>query len=226
MRIDSRQWRHARRAGRRRGPAGRAVARLSRHEAAVVEAGPGARRRRLPGDRARSARLRRERQARRSRGVLDPVPRDRRRRRSSITSASSARTSSVTTGARRSRGRRRRSRPTRRSPRCAVGRASVARSPARACRSARSRGTCCCSSSPAVAEQWLSMDNWANFREWCTSPRRRRGDRRSRTRRLAHDRAQLVPRQHSARGAHRAAARAAAGAGADDGRVERSTTSR
>ena len=94
-----------RRAGRGRGPAGRAGARLPRHEAAVVEAGSRARRRRLPGDHATTS-------AATARATSPPRSRRTRSRssrstspRSSTISASSARTSSATTGVRRSCGR-------------------------------------------------------------------------------------------------------------------------
>src|SRR5882757_10854884 len=63
------------RAGVRRWLAGPHGPRLARHQAPVVETGARARRRGLPGDHVRPTRLRRERQARRGRGVLAPVPR-------------------------------------------------------------------------------------------------------------------------------------------------------
>ncbi len=129
------------------GPPGRVVARLPRHEAVVVEADSGVGRRGLPGDRARPARLRRERQADRARGVLDPVPRDRRDRdpRSPRARAGARRRARLGLGHRvGDRGVRAR---TRRPSRHDVGRASRRRSRTWACCSTRSRGTCCCSSS-------------------------------------------------------------------------------
>ena len=210
----------ARRAGRGRGTTGRVAARLPRHEAAVVEAGPGAGRRRLPGDRSRPARLRRERQADRGRGVLDPVPRDRRDRdpRSPRPRARARRRARLGFGA--------------------IAWATAAFAPERvdhlvalsvghptafagwACRSARSRGTCCLFQFRDIAEQWLTMNDWANFREWSQHP-----DADAVIADLERD-ASLTPgldwyrANITPQALDRSAAGAPAGAGADDGRLE------
>ena len=49
-----------------------------------------------------------------------------------------------------------------------------------------------------IAERWLSNDDWAHFRAWARPPRRRRRDRRTGGKRLAHPGAELLPREHSA----------------------------
>ena len=71
-----------------------------------------------------------------------------------------------------------------------------------------------------IAEQWLTMNDWANFREWSHHPDADAVIADLDARQLADARARLVPRQHPAGGARRPAARAAAGAVAHDGRVE------
>ena len=48
-----------------------------------------------------------------------------------------------------------------------------------------------------IAEEWLSANDWANFRAWAVTPTRR-GDRRAGGERLAHPGAQLLPREHPA----------------------------
>ena len=90
----------------------------------------------------------------------------------STNSGSSGLTSSVTTGARRWRGCSPRSPPT----------VSTTSSPCRSATSrlvprrrlgssARSRGTCCCSSSKASPSSWLSNDDFANLRAWSAPSR-------------------------------------------------------
>ena len=70
-----------------------------------------------------------------------------------------------------------------------------------------------------VAEQWLSMDDWANMQEWGHHPPRR-GRRRPRPPGTAHGVAQLVSGQRATGSARRPTARAAGGGGADDGHLE------
>ena len=98
-----------------------------------------------------------------------PVPRGRRPRPSSTIWASSGPTSSVTTGARRWRGR---------SPSLAPDRVDhlVALSvghPTRSRRRAEQREKSwymLLFQFPGIAEQWLTSDDWANFREWWQHP--------------------------------------------------------
>ena len=212
----------ARRAGRGRGPAGRARARLPRHQALVVEAGARARRRRLPGDRLRPARLRRERQARRrstrtrSRSSRSTSPR------SSTISASSGRTSSVTTGARRSVWATAAFAPERRRP----SRRDVGRPPdrVREHEHGAAREVVVHAVVPVragMAEQWLTMDDWRELPRVvatiptstpCSPSLERNGSLTPGS--------QLLPRERHAGGARRSAARAAADPGADDGHLE------
>ena len=70
-----------------------------------------------------------------------------------------------------------------------------------------------------VAEQWLSMDDWANLREWGHHPDHGEVVAACPPR-TAHGVAQLVPGQRATGSARRPTARAAAGGGADDGHLE------
>ena len=112
----------------------------SKQVPALVDAG-------LPGDHVRPARLRRERQARRGRGVLDPVPRDRRHRdpRPPRHRAGAPRRPRLGRGGGVGDRVARAAIASTISSRCRSGTRS--RSRTWAWPSARSRGTCCCSSS-------------------------------------------------------------------------------
>ena len=93
-------------------------------------------------------------------------------------------------------------------------------SPPAASSRSRRAGTCS-SSSPTVAEDWLSRDGWTNFLEWMHDAGRPRAQHRGPLASgAAHRRAQLVPRHGRPGSVRRAAARAPAGHLPDDGRLE------
>ena len=76
-----------------------------------------------------------------------------------------------------------------------------------------------------IAEEWLSANDFANMRAWSHHPDIDQVVNRPCSSRCAHRGAQLVPRQRAPAHVDRAAAGLPADPGADDGRVEHAATS-
>ena len=71
-----------------------------------------------------------------------------------------------------------------------------------------------------IAEQWLSADDWANFRAWGQPPRHGRGNRRAGGKRLLDSRPELLSSEHPPRALPAVRLAAATDPGPNDGRVE------